>query len=100
MDVDVLKTDLNFLAGDEKDERGVNLVKTIISMAKSLGMTVISEGVETERQRDLLVNMDAYYAQGFYFYRPMPVKDFEKLIADKNNVEQGAKSIKNKLGLG
>ena len=100
MDVDVLKTDLNFLAGDEKDERGINLVKTIISMAKSLGMTVISEGVETERQRDLLLGMKANYAQGFYFYRPMPVEEFEKLIADRSNVEYGAKSIKNKLGLG
>jgi EAL domain-containing protein (putative c-di-GMP-specific phosphodiesterase class I) len=101
MDVDVLKTDMQFLAGnDDHDERGMNLVRTIVTMAKNLGMTVVSEGVETEWQKDMLVDMNANYAQGYYFYRPMPVEEFEKLIADRSNVEYGAKSIKNKLGLG
>ena len=101
MDVDVLKTDMQFLAGnDDHDERGMNLVRTIVTMAKNLGMTVVSEGVETEWQKDMLVDMNANYAQGYYFYRPMPVEEFEKLLADPNNVEYGGKSIKNKLGLG
>lgn len=95
MDVDVLKTDMQFLAGnDDHDERGMNLVRTIVTMAKSLGMTVVSEGVETAWQKDMLVDMDCNYAQGYYFYRPMPVQEFEKLIADKSNVELGGKSIK------
>ena len=78
----------------------MNLVRAIVTMAKNLGMTVVSEGVETEWQKDMLVDMNANYAQGYYFYRPMPVEEFEKLLADPNNVEYGGKSIKNKLGLG
>lgn len=94
MDVDVLKTDMQFLAGnDDKDERGLNLVRTIVTMAKSLGMMVVSEGVETQRQKDMLVDMNANYAQGYFFYRPMPVAEFEKLLKDKDNVLQGGKSV-------
>ena len=100
MDVDVLKTDLNFLTGSDADkERGMSLVNTIVTMAKSLGMTVVSEGVETAEQRDALVEMNANFAQGYFFYKPMPVEEFEKLLADSDNVEYGGKSLKARLNI-
>ena len=47
--------------------------------------------METETQKDNLVSMGENYAQGFYFYKPMPVERFEALIGDPDNVTEGYK---------
>ena len=47
-------------------------------------MPVITEGVETKEQVDFLKDMGTDYYQGFYFARPMPVKDFESKYIKKN----------------
>ena len=49
-------------------------------MAHMMGLPVISEGVETEEQRDSLRSMDCDYVQGYYYYKPMPKEDFEELL--------------------
>ncbi len=52
------------------------IVRTIIQLAENLQMMVVAEGIETEEQRKLLINLGCRVGQGFYFYRPMP---FDKL---------------------
>ncbi|MBQ9039758.1 MAG: EAL domain-containing protein [Clostridia bacterium] len=89
MNLDVLKTDVQFMSKVTDNKRAVSIVESIISMAHMIGMSVVTEGVETEVQKNNLICMGENYAQGYYFYRPMPVEQFEALISDPGNVTQG-----------
>ena len=53
---------------------------TVIKMAKSLDMLVIAEGVEEEKQVKMLKRLGCDYIQGYYFAKPMPKKDYVKLL--------------------
>lgn len=88
VNVDILKIDMKFLEMDEESaEKGFSILEAIISMAGLIGIRVIAEGVETKEQVDFLLNMGCNYAQGYYFYRPMPIHMFEEFLADENNVD-------------
>ncbi len=78
--VDVLKLDLVFLSGDDKSNRGGNILASIMSMVKWLNMAVIAEGVETKEQAEFLQSIGCQVAQGYYYARPMPIKDYEKYL--------------------
>lgn len=56
------------------------IVRTIIAMAHSLELDVIAEGVETEEQRQLLLNQDCTHFQGYLFGRPVPISQFEAAL--------------------
>lgn len=80
--VDVLKLDKVFLEDcDETDDeiRGKRIVMHVISMAKDLKMEVLAEGVETKDQKEFLQEARCDMIQGYYFARPMPLKEFELL---------------------
>lgn len=80
--VDVLKLDKVFLEDcDEEDDemRGKRIVMHVISMAKDLKMEVLAEGVETSDQKEFLQNAKCDMIQGYYYARPMPIKEFELL---------------------
>lgn len=81
--VDILKIDMRFLADNGAKERGKNILASVIRMAKWLKMPVIAEGVETAAQVDFLKSIGCEYVQGYYFARPMPVKDYEKLAYEE-----------------
>ncbi|BDF57237.1 hypothetical protein CE91St36_00540 [Christensenellaceae bacterium] len=86
--VDVLKIDLRFLENfNEQSHRSENIVESIIRMAKWLKLCVIAEGVETSEQVDFLLGANCPYAQGFYFYKPMPIEEFEALLFDDSKVD-------------
>ena len=71
--VDILKIDLRFLQKtDGQDQRSENIIESVIRMAKWLKLSVIAEGVETAGQAAFLADAGCRYAQGYYFYRPMP----------------------------
>lgn len=86
--VDVLKLDKVFLeeCEDGEDEtRGKRIVTHVISMAKDLKMEVLAEGVETSDQKMFLQNAKCDMIQGYYYARPMPMKEFELLYkSDKS----------------
>tara|TARA_R110001592_G_scaffold108934_4_gene304254 strand:+ start:519 stop:2606 length:2088 start_codon:yes stop_codon:yes gene_type:complete len=71
---DVLKIDRSFIQGITINKADCQLVKTIIVMAHSLGMTVVAEGVETQSQLALLAELDCDLVQGYYFSRPKPAE--------------------------
>jgi len=77
IEADVLKIDMGFLREIRDSERSRIILKSIICLAESLGMDVITEGVETEQQLRVLSEMGCSYYQGFYFSRPVPVDEFE-----------------------
>ena len=74
---DVLKIDMSFLQEIKDSERNQVILKSVISMADSLGMEVITEGVETEEQLRILTAMGCNLFQGYLFCRPVPVDVFE-----------------------
>ena len=74
---DVLKIDMGFVRGKTNPERSRIILESVIEMAGNLDMDVITEGVETRKQVDDLVAMGCHAFQGFYFSRPIPVRDFE-----------------------
>ena len=78
--IDVLKMDMKFIQNVEKDDRDFRLVELILDIARYLKVPVVAEGVETEHQLQLLQDADCDYVQGYYFSRPLPAADFEKLI--------------------
>ena len=86
MSLDVLKLDKKFI-DDLNKEEDRRIVETIIRMAHMIGLLVIAEGVETKEQADLLINLNCYYCQGYYFYRPMPAREAGKLIENTNLIQ-------------
>lgn len=74
---DVLKIDMSFLREIRDRERSRIILKSVISLAESLGMEVITEGVETERQLQALSEMGCSHFQGFYFSHPIPIDEFD-----------------------
>ena len=77
--VDCIKLDLMFLSSTGDPERGRVIVSHMIRMVRDLGMSLIAEGVETLDQADFLRSQGCSVMQGFFFHKPMPVEDFEKL---------------------
>ena len=78
---DVLKIDMSFLREIRDRERSRIILKSVISMAGSLGMDVITEGVETEQQLHALTEMGCNHFQGYLFSQPIPVDEFEMKYA-------------------
>ncbi|MBR5926668.1 MAG: GGDEF domain-containing protein, partial [Firmicutes bacterium] len=78
--VDRIKLDLRFLTEEGDAEKSGIIVSHIVKMIRSLNMELISEGVETKEQAEFLKSQGNNEMQGYYFYRPMPAEEFEKLI--------------------
>ena len=75
-----LKMDQSFVRNIGLTERDDIIVQTIIAMAKSLGIKVIAEGVETEAQCSFLEKLGCPLFQGYLFSKPVPIAEFEKLL--------------------
>ncbi len=79
--LDQLKIDQSFVRNIGTKPTDAVIVQTIIGMGNSLGMQVIAEGVENAEQREFLERHGCHAYQGYLFSKPIPVKEFEKLIA-------------------
>lgn len=88
IDADVIKLDGRFMSVETSQAaKSENIIKSVINMSWEIGMPVIVEGVETEKQVTFLRDLGTRYAQGFYYYRPMPVETFEELIASHESID-------------
>jgi len=86
--VDVLKIDMRFLdIEEEEEEKGIGILESVVNMARQMRMPIVVEGVETQKQENFLLKMGCRYMQGYYYYKPMPIEDFERLIADEKNLD-------------
>jgi len=81
--VDKIKIAMQFVQGIDVSDRDEAITKAIIVLAKSLGLGVIAEGVETEKQLAFLSQRMCYEIQGFYYYKPMPAHEVEGLLRNK-----------------
>ena len=77
-----LKIDQSFVRDIGVDERGMGIVTTIIALAKTLGLDVIAEGVETPEQQARLSEQGCYYFQGYLLSRPLPVDAATKFLKE------------------
>ncbi|MBU1468780.1 MAG: EAL domain-containing protein, partial [Gammaproteobacteria bacterium] len=70
------KIDRRFVSPLPGDQRHVDIVKSTIQLAESLGMKVIAEGIETKEQANLLAALGCQTLQGYYFAKPSPMSDW------------------------
>ena len=80
-----IKIDREFIKDFPSDRDSYEMVKVILSLAKTFGLKVVAEGVETEDQAKHLRDMGCDYAQGFYYSPPVPAEEFERLYREKWN---------------
>ena len=77
---DRLKLDIQFVRGIAVNPKAEAIITVIINLAKSLGLKVIAEGVETEEQLKFLTDELCDEVQGYYFYKPMPAEEVVKIL--------------------
>jgi diguanylate cyclase (GGDEF)-like protein len=78
--VDKIKIPMPFVQGIDVSEKDEAITKSIIVLAKSLGLSVLAEGVETKEQYDFLTCRMCDEVQGFFYYKPMPAEEMELLL--------------------
>ena len=79
---DTLKLDRSFV-GMIGDERMDIILKSTINMARRLNMVIVAEGVETEEQAEFLTENGCFIAQGYYYFRPMPVSEYLDILQER-----------------
>lgn len=83
--IDVLKLDMRFL--DSTDNKSKDILESVVHMAHWLNLKVIAEGVEDRQQVEFLLGVGCTYAQGYYYYRPMPISEFEQLLTEGEMID-------------
>jgi EAL domain-containing protein (putative c-di-GMP-specific phosphodiesterase class I) len=81
--VDKLKIDRSFVSRLGSSKGSDAIVRTVVSLGRSLQMKVTAEGVETAAQRDHLVGIGCHELQGFLLSRPLAAEDFRQLLQPK-----------------
>jgi diguanylate cyclase (GGDEF)-like protein len=80
-----LKIDRSFIQDIPNDKDDEIITKAIISLAKSLNLEIVAEGVETLQQKEFLLAYTELYVQGFLYSKPLPIDEFEKLFLKGKN---------------
>ena len=97
INVDILKLDMRFLTGETNGhDKGGDIMSSVVRMAKWLNLFVIAEGVETKEQAEFLLSINCHYAQGYYYYRPMPIDEFWGLMEDDRRIDY--RGMRRKMG--
>jgi diguanylate cyclase (GGDEF)-like protein/PAS domain S-box-containing protein len=78
--LDQVKIDQSFVRDVTEDQNDAAIVRAIMAMSRSLGLQVIAEGVETEAQRDFLLQNDCLIYQGFLFCGPVPIEEWDRCL--------------------
>ena len=89
MPIDILKLDRKFIQSEMESPSNKEILKFIMSLARGLRLGVVAEGVETREQLEHLRKIGCDCAQGYYYAKPMPVEDFEALLADLKAADTG-----------
>ena len=78
--LDVLKIDRSFVTGLPDNRNDASIAKAISTMAHSLGLNVVAEGVEDQRQFDFLAQNDCDEVQGYLFSRPVSASELVRVL--------------------
>lgn len=90
--VDLLKLDMAFLGNTEDEARAKKIIRMIVELSDQLGIQVLTEGVETREQVEFLKSIGCTLFQGYYFAKPMPVKEFEDRYMNQTE-QEGVESL-------
>ena len=85
--IDELKIDKSFISEIDETTKSINMIKTILNIAKNFGLSVVAEGVETQQQKDFLIQEKCDVLQGYYFLKPVNKDGFEKYVASAKNIQ-------------
>ena len=77
MPIDYIKLDRKFLVSGLHDQRHIEVIRAMINLAKTLDIDVLAEGIETKEQEEILYDLGCRYAQGYFYGKPAPDRDFE-----------------------
>lgn len=80
---DKLKIDKSFVDDIGMTENSENLMRALVYLARSLGMSIVAEGIETRAQSDALAAEDYDLLQGYYYSKPLPLEDLKRYIEDE-----------------
>jgi diguanylate cyclase (GGDEF)-like protein/PAS domain S-box-containing protein len=80
--IDTIKIDRSFITGMDRDEENAEIVKTIITLAKSLGMDLVAEGIETKEQAKKLEDLGCQLGQGYFFSKPLDPQATENFLKE------------------
>lgn len=100
MNIDGLKLDRDFTSGIDSvaDNRQAAIVSSVVALARALNMWVVAEGVEYERQRRWLTDVDCTFGQGYLFARPMPEKAFRRWLQERRGAATDNAGVQPRLG--
>ena len=83
MPIDILKLDMKFMQSETAKPVNQGVLRFIMDLARWMKLSVVAEGVETKEQLERLREIGCDYVQGYFFARPMPSLDFEKLMNEQ-----------------
>jgi diguanylate cyclase (GGDEF)-like protein len=83
MPLDVLKIDMKFLSSSKNSQKAEIILRNVLKLSGDLGLSSLTEGVETEDQYNMLSQMGCNLFQGYFFAKPMTVNEFEKVCEAK-----------------
>lgn len=81
--VNTIKIDRSFVMQIDGSDNELPIVQAIISMASSLGLELVAEGVETKAQSDYLAEHNCQFAQGWLYSKPLPLEDYLQLLSSR-----------------
>ncbi|MBL0708368.1 MAG: EAL domain-containing protein [Sulfurimonas sp.] len=84
--IDKLKIDQSFIRDLPQDEEDAAITKAVIALASSLNLKIIAEGVETEEQKEFLIDNGCVYIQGYLYSKPIEAKDMELMLSNERFV--------------
>ena len=89
MRLDILKLDMKFIQGEAAKPDDRSILPFVVGLARWLNLRVVAEGIETREQARRLREIGCDYAQGYYFARPLPCAEYERLLAAEAEKERG-----------
>lgn len=87
IEMDILKLDRSFFTESVSEDTGLTIIRSLVDLARDLDVDVVCEGIETEDQIETMKSVDCHVAQGFYYSRPAPAKEFEAFLSKKGASE-------------
>jgi diguanylate cyclase (GGDEF)-like protein/PAS domain S-box-containing protein len=91
-----LKIDRSFTERIDKGFEGEELVRTIVVMARNLGLAVVAEGIETENQLNLVSSLGCEFVQGYFFSPPLAPRDVERFVFEAETIKLGGEKLQTK----